>query len=169
MLALFHMFAGYNDWANERLYDAAAQLSDAEYRADHGAFFRSVHGTLNHLLVGDRIWMHRFTGEGALPVSLDAILFDDFESLREARRAEDQRIVVYASSLTEADLDRDICYSTISRPASIAQKLRFALPHVFNHQAHHRGQVHCLLTKITGDAPPLDLIVYQRETGLGLS
>ena len=58
------MFADYNGWANARLYAAAAQLPDAEYRADHGAFFKSVHGTLNHLLVGDRIWMQRLTGEG---------------------------------------------------------------------------------------------------------
>ena len=58
------MFAGYNRWANERLYEAASKLSDADYRADRGAFFKSMHGTLNHLLVGDRIWMRRFTGEG---------------------------------------------------------------------------------------------------------
>ena len=59
------MFAGYNAWCNERLYDAAAQVTDADYRADRGAFFKSLHGTLNHLLVGDRIWMRRFTAQGA--------------------------------------------------------------------------------------------------------
>ena len=68
MLARYRMFAGYNAWANRRLYDAAAQLSDAEYRADKGAFFRSMHGTLNHLLTTDRIWMKRFTGEGEAPL-----------------------------------------------------------------------------------------------------
>ena len=62
MKTRYTMFAAYNAWANERLYDAAAQLSDADYRADRGAFFKSVHGTLNHLLIGDRIWMRRFTG-----------------------------------------------------------------------------------------------------------
>ena len=78
-------FAGYNAWANRRLYDAAAALSDAEYRADQGAFFKSMHGTLNHLLATDRIWMKRFTGEGEAPDRLDAILHDRLADL--ARRA----------------------------------------------------------------------------------
>ena len=78
MLARYRMFAGYNAWCNERLYQVAAQVADAEYRANRGAFFKSLHGTLNHLLVGDRIWMHRFTGQGEKPSSLDAILYHDF-------------------------------------------------------------------------------------------
>ena len=73
MKAHFDMLALYNRWANNRLYEAAAQLPDEDYRADRGAFFRSVHGTLNHVLVGDRIWMRRFTGEGEAPTRLDAI------------------------------------------------------------------------------------------------
>ncbi len=87
----FDMFARYNAWANARLYEAARALPDAE-RADRGAFFKSVHGiksvhgTLNHLLVTDRVWMHRFTGEGAPPERLDTILFDRFEALDAARR-----------------------------------------------------------------------------------
>jgi uncharacterized damage-inducible protein DinB len=62
MVPLFNMLAAYNGWANRRLYAAAAELPDEAYRADRGAFFKSVHGTLNHLLVADRIWMKRFTG-----------------------------------------------------------------------------------------------------------
>jgi uncharacterized damage-inducible protein DinB len=89
MRPIFQMFANYNGWANARLYAAAAQLPDAEYRADHGAFFKSVHGTLNHLLVGDRIWMQRLTGEGDAPTRLDAILFEELAPLRAARAAED--------------------------------------------------------------------------------
>ncbi len=72
MKALFEMLAAYNAWANERLYDAAARVADQDYRADRGAFFGSLHGTLNHLLLGDRIWMHRFTGEAP---SLDILVF----------------------------------------------------------------------------------------------
>ena len=169
MKSIFQMFAGYNAWANARLYAAVAQLPDAEYRADHGAFFKSVHGTLNHLLVGDRIWMQRLTGEGDAPTRLDAILFEDLELLRAARAAEDARIVAFVTGLSEVDLGRRVQYKTISRPAEIEQELGYALPHVFNHQTHHRGQVHALLTKLTGDAPSLDLIMYQRETGVGLS
>ena len=169
MLPIFRMFAGYNAWANERLYSAAAMLSDSEYRADHGAFFGSVHGTLNHLLVGDRIWMQRLTGEGEAPARLDAILHEDFGALRAARKTEDARIVAFVNGLSEHDLGLRVCYRTISRPADIEQELGYALPHVFNHQPHHRGQVHCLLTQIVEEAPSLDLILYQRETGLGLS
>ena len=73
MTERYRMFAAYNGWANERIYGVAAKLADADYRADRGAFFKSVHGTLNHLLVGDRIWMRRFTGEGEMPDRLDAI------------------------------------------------------------------------------------------------
>jgi uncharacterized damage-inducible protein DinB len=164
----FPMLAAYNSWANRRLYGAAAALSDAEYRADRGAFFKSVHGTLNHLLVGDRIWMKRFTGEGA-PTKLDAILFDDLPSLRAAREAEDARIERYVGGLSDADLAGRIRYRTISNPADIEQPLMPALIHFFNHQTHHRGQVHCLLTGLTGRAPSLDLILFQRETGVRLA
>ena len=74
MLARYQMFAGYNAWCNERLYQAAAKVPDTDYRANRGVFFKSLHGTLNHLLVGDRIWMRRFTGQGETPPSLDAVL-----------------------------------------------------------------------------------------------
>lgn len=168
MKAIFEMLAGYNAWANERVYGAAAALADADYRADHGAFFGSVHGTLNHLLVGDRVWMHRFTGEGPSPARLDEILHADFDGVHAARKAEDARIVAYVASLTPDDLEGTISYRTISNPADIEQRLDLALLHVFNHQTHHRGQVHALLTRITDAAPSLDLILYQRQTGLGL-
>ena len=161
------MFAGYNRWANERLYEAAATLSDADYRADRGAFFKSMHGTLNHLLVGDRIWMRRFTGEGEVARSLDAILYEDFGELRAARRAEDERILRYANALTDADLAGWFRYRTIVNPVDMEQQLSYALDHFFNHQTHHRGQAHALLTAITGTAPSFDLIIFQRETGLG--
>lgn len=78
MLTRYTMFAGYNAWCNERLYDATARVDGGDYRADRGAFFKSLHGTLNHLLVGDRIWMQRFTGQGEIPSSLNDILYDDF-------------------------------------------------------------------------------------------
>jgi uncharacterized damage-inducible protein DinB len=163
------MFAGYNAWCNERLYDAAATVSDADYRADRGAYFKSLHGTLNHLLVGDRIWMHRFTGKGELPKSLDAILYDDFASLRAARRAEDAHITAYCASLSEADLSNTIRYRTFSSPANIEQQLAPALDHFFNHQTHHRGQAHALLSRVIGNdaTPSFDLIIYQRQTGEG--
>ena len=164
----YRMFAGYNEWANARLYDAASKLSDTDYRADRGAFFKSMHGTLNHILAGDRIWLRRFTGEGTHPDRLDAILFEDFAELRAARRAEDQRIIGFAAGLTPERLEAVFRYTTMTAPVSTyEQPLAPALDHFFNHQTHHRGQAHGLLTAITGSAPSLDLLVFQRETGIG--
>ena len=165
----FDTFARYNTWANNRLFDAAASLSDADYRADRGAFFRSVHGTLNHLLVTDRVWMFRFTGEGDSPDRLDAILFAELESLRHAREMEDARIVRYVTGLDDASLEDAITYRRVSTPDVIAQPLAPALAHWFNHQTHHRGQAHALLTALAGRAPELDLLFYQRLAKKGLA
>jgi uncharacterized damage-inducible protein DinB len=162
------MFAGYNRWANDRLYDAAGALSEEDRRADRGAFFRSVHGTLNHLLVGDRLWMARFTGTAPPADALDAILHDDFVGLRAARIAEDRRIIAYVDTLGPQDLAGSITYRTLIAPQRrMEQTLTSALDHFFNHQTHHRGQVHCLLTGISGTAPSLDLLLFQREAGSG--
>ena len=169
MKARYQMFAGYNAWCNERLYAAAATLSDADYRADRGAFFKSVHGTLNHVLVADRIWMKRFTGAGIAPPSLDAILQDDFAGLRAARQSQDTLIVRYIERLSDGELAAPIRYKTITNPQTIEQSLAPALDHFFNHQTHHRGQAHALVSAMLGNdaTPSFDLIVYQRETGQG--
>jgi uncharacterized damage-inducible protein DinB len=169
MTSHYRMLASYNTWCNERLYDAVARVNDADYRADRGAFFKSLHGTLNHLLVGDRIWMQRFTGEGKLPKRLDVILYDDFDDLRAARRAEDARISHYIEDLSEDDLKCVIRYRTFVKPTTIEQQLAPALDHFFNHQTHHRGQAHALLSSVIGNecTPSFDLIIYQRETGEG--
>ncbi len=116
MKAYFAMLGRYNRWANRLLYAAAETLPDASYCEDRGVFFKSMKGTLNHLLVTDRIWMHRFTGLGAAPDRLDAILFDDLISLRNARIAEDDRIVDYTDSLDEVKLNGDIKYRRVSTP-----------------------------------------------------
>jgi len=158
----YRMFGHYNAWANSRLYDAAAELSSEQYRADRGAFFKSVHGTLNHLLATDRIWMQRFTGEGEAPNRLDAILFETLDELRAAREAEDRRIVAYVEGLDEARIAGTIKYRRVSSPEVLEQQLAPALAHWFNHQTRHRGQVHALLTGLVGNAPELDLLYFQR-------
>lgn len=160
----FVTMARYNAWANERLYADARGVPDESYRKDVGAFFRSLHGTLNHLLVTDRIWMRRFTGEGDHPSRLDAILFDDLPSLEAARRAEDARILRYAEGLSEEAIGRDLDYSTTQ---GVPQRfvLRDLLAHWFNHQTHHRGQAHCVLTVLGVREPrPLDLLAMFRES-----
>jgi uncharacterized damage-inducible protein DinB len=156
------MFGHYNAWANGRLYDAAAQLTREQYRADRGAFFKSVHGTLNHLLVTDRLWMRRFTGTGEAPDRLDAILFETLDELRAAREAEDRRIVDFVDGLDDGRIAATIRYRRVSSPDEFEQELAPALAHWFNHQTHHRGQVHALLTGLVGQAPELDLLYFQR-------
>ena len=147
MKAHFAMMAAYSRWANARLYAAAKALPDAEYRRNRGAFFGSLHGTLNHLLVADRVWMRRFTGSGPLQTRLDEILFDELPALEAARIAEDERITAYVEGLSEADIAGTLTYRTIVNPADITQPLSPALTHFFNHQTHHRGQAHCLITQ----------------------
>ena len=114
-VAHYRMFGRYNAWANSRLYNATARLSAEQYRADRGAFFKSVHGTLNHLLVTDRIWMQRFTGEGDAPNRLNAILFESFDDLRTARAAEDRRIVDFVDGLDDGRIAGTIKYRRVSR------------------------------------------------------
>ena len=159
----FTTFAGYNRWANRRLYGAAAALPDADYRADKGAFFGSLHGTLNHLLVADRIWLRRITGQGEAPNRLDAILYDDLSALTAAREAEDERLIDVVAGTDEAALRRELSYKTTSG-APFAQPLAQVLAHLFNHQTHHRGQAHGILSTLGKDPPPLDLLYFLRET-----
>lgn len=163
MKSHYTMFAGYNAWANRRLYDAAALLSDADYRADRGAFFKSMHGTLNHLLATDRIWMKRFTGDGEAPDRLDAVLHDGLADLDAARTAFDRDIVTWINGLDEARLQGVIRYRRVSTPEEFTQPMMPALDHWFNHQTHHRGHAHMILTSLGRPAPELDLLFYQRE------
>jgi uncharacterized damage-inducible protein DinB len=106
--AHYQMFGHYNAWANGRLYEAVAPLSTEQYRADRGAFFKSVHGSLNHLLATDRVWMQRFTGEGDAPNRLDAILFETFAELRAAREAgrTGGSSILWTGSMTGASRER---------------------------------------------------------------
>jgi uncharacterized damage-inducible protein DinB len=126
----------------QHVYEAAAELSQDERDRDMGAFFKSMTGTLNHLLVADRIWMKRFTGDGQAPASLDTILFSDFAPLQTARAAEDQRIRDWVSGLDGKALAGRFTYLTATDMRTISQRLAPALAHLFNHQTHHRGQAH---------------------------
>lgn len=169
MKSHFAMMAAYNAWCNERVYEAAAQLSETDYHADRGAFFKSVSGTLNHLLATDRIWLRRVTGTGEAPDRLDAVLFDRLSDLWPARRTEDQRIIAYVEGLSDDDLAARIRYRSLTNPTEIEQPLAPILAHVFNHQTHHRGQVHGLLTGLGVEAPVLDLVAFQRISRMGMA
>jgi len=158
----YRMFAAYNRWANERIYDAAEYLSDEEWERDVRAFFGSICGTLNHVLVADRIWMHRFTGTGETHRTLSEMPHPRFAELKTARGAMDERIVDYADSLDEETLGGLFSYVSITNPTEITQPLAPALAHFFNHQTHHRGHAHMILSVLEHEPPPLDLIYFLR-------
>jgi len=158
----FAMMAAYNAWANRRVYEAAALLDDEAYRRDTGAFFKSLHGTLNHLLAADRIWMKRFTGEGDAPAALDSILHDTLPALTLAREAEDRRIIDWVDGLSREALAGRFTYMTVTDLRTVSQRLSPALAHLFNHQTHHRGQAHTILTSLGQPSLQLDLIFFQR-------
>lgn len=155
---LWSQYARYNTLANQRLYAACAGLDDAARKRDVGAFFGSLHGTLNHLLIGDRIWMARFEGGIAPSTSLDAILHDSFDDLRTARTEMDTSIEAFFAALPSGFFERPLRYvnnegRVFEDPPSLI------LPHFFNHQTHHRGQAHAILSQfgMGRTAPVLDL------------
>ena len=158
----FQMFATYNRWANRVVYDAAATLDEEEMNRLTGAFFGSLIGTLNHILVADRIWLKRFTGEGAAPARLDAILHPDLATLAETRREEDDRILSWVGALSEDNLAGRFTYVTATDMRTVSQRLAPALAHFFNHQTHHRGQAHAILTTLGKPSLALDMIYFQR-------
>jgi len=151
--------ASYNRWMNERLYEHCARLSDEERKRDVGAFFKSIHGTLNHILVGDRIWFGRFTGKQYAAVSsLAQELYSEFGELRAERQKMDDAIVAWTESMTDADFDRELSYTSVVNPKPRRYPFWFAVAQFFNHQTHHRGQVTTLLSQRGVDPGVTDLI-----------
>ena len=161
------IMARYNAWANKRLYETVGTLSDEDYRSDRGAFFGSIHGTLNHILVGDRIWSSRIIGEYSGIKSLDAILHEDLEGLRQARTAMDDHIRLMVDRMSvglDGGFEREVRYRTMSGGPKHASPAHHIFLTLFNHQTHHRGQIHCLLTQLGIETPPpLDVIFMLRE------
>src|SRR6201996_7212747 len=110
----FRQLADYNHWANRTIYAAALAMPEEAYRRATGVFFGSLHGTLNHLLLTDRVWLKRLTGEGEHPSRLDAILFEDRHELARARMAEDARLTRVVGGYSDADLAAPLSYKTTS-------------------------------------------------------
>jgi uncharacterized damage-inducible protein DinB len=157
------MMARYNAWANGKLYDAVATLSQDEFERDIGAFFGSVMGTLNHTVLADRAWLVRMSGEGEAPDTLEAIVYETVDDLAAARAREDQHLIAFVERLSEADLNTTFRYRTTRQPLVTEQPLADALAHVFNHQTHHRGEARALLTFLGRKVAPFDLMYFQRE------
>lgn len=166
LIVHFQMLAQYNTLANQRLYAACAELQDMERKRIRPAFFHSIHGTLNHILVGDRIWLSRFAGKEVPSTGLDQILYQEFDQLREARIAEDQRIEAFVANLTEDWLSQTIQYRN-HQGIVHTDPAPLLVAHCFNHQTHHRGQVHNLLSQTAVSPPSLDLhrVIFPNPSG----
>jgi len=161
----FQILARYNRVANERLYEACAQLSDEERRRQRAGSFGSIHALLNHLLLGDRIWMTRFVaasdasrpgGAGRMTPPLDTILFENFDDLRRARAAKDASIETFFSNLHDDACAQSFAYIN-NQGKHYVEPALVAFSHFFNHQTHHRGQIHVMLSQTAVAPPSLDL------------
>jgi uncharacterized damage-inducible protein DinB len=157
--AYVQRMARYNRWQNENLYGAADALSDAERQRTRGAFFGSIHATLNHLLWGDRIWMSRLAGtprpQGGIPQSVS--LYADWNDLKRERAAFDTVIVDWADQLEDASLAGELTWFSGAIKAEVRKPKWLLVTHMFNHQTHHRGQVHCMLTQAGSKPGDTDL------------
>jgi uncharacterized damage-inducible protein DinB len=153
----FNMMAQYNHWMNERLYALCADLDEETRRADRGAFFQSIYGTLNHILLGDKVWLSRFGVESFKPTSLGQELHPDFAGLRAEREQKDRLLLDWTATLSAEQLAAPVHYTTMAGVA-MAPPLWVPLTHMFNHQTHHRGQLTTLLSQLGIDPGVTDLI-----------
>jgi uncharacterized damage-inducible protein DinB len=159
----FRMLARYNRWANRRLYEACGRLSREEFAKPRAAFFGSLKGTLNHLVVGDRAWLDRLEGSSSIIHSYDQEMAADFESLARVRIELDERLIALVDDLGPDELSATLYYKTIAG-SHAETPTHLVLAHLFNHQTHHRGQAHDQLSQTAVPPPPLDLIYYLRES-----
>jgi len=158
-VAYVQRMARYNRWQNESLYGVADTLSDTERKRPRGAFFGSIHATLNHLLWGDRIWMSRLAGtprpDGGIQQSVST--YDDWNDLKRERTMFDAVMVDWADRLDPAALCGELTWFSGAMKAEVRKPTWLLVTHMFNHQTHHRGQVHCLLTQAGGKPGDTDL------------
>ena len=155
-LEVFHSLARYNRIANHRLYEACAQIGEEDYRRQRAGSFGSIHALLNHNLLADRIWMSRFSGRGKTTPPLNTVLYDQFPALRIAREQEDVAMEEFFQNVPASFLSTKLSY-TNSKGQHYEEPAVPAVLHMFNHQTHHRGQVHCLLTQAGGKPGATDL------------
>ncbi|WP_374370158.1 DinB family protein [Dongia sp.] len=163
MLDYFATLARYNNWANRRLYAAVGALDAAAIAAPRIGFFPSLLKTLNHLVVADRIWLGRLTAQPETGLTaLDQILHPDFVDLRAQREALDERILLFVLALSPSRLEEILHYKTTAG-VEHETPIPLVLGHMFNHQTHHRGQAHGMLSGTDVPPPSLDMIAFVRE------
>lgn len=164
----FELMAKYNQWINQNIYQAASELDKSELDKDMGAFFGSISGTLNHIMVGDIIWLKRFRTHPAnfkslseldnidLPKELSEIIYKEFGGLKEAREKLDKIIINFLNEITDNDLESGLEYRN-TKGLNFNKKMAYLLHHFFNHQTHHRGQVSTLMIQLGVDIGVTDL------------
>jgi uncharacterized damage-inducible protein DinB len=143
------LMAAYTSWQNRSIYGAADTLSDAARREDRGAFFGSIHATLNHLLWGDQLWLHRLGGTPAptqpdIPGSVNLVA--DWSDLRSLRQDTDQALLDWSERVRPADLEGNLGWYSGAVQAQVSRPRWALVIQLFNHGTHHRGQVHAMLT-----------------------
>ena len=155
------LMAQYNAEMNRRLYAAAARLGDADRKADRGAFWRSIHGTLTHILWGDTQWMSRFDAwpKPEVGIKQSAEMIDDFATLQARRETADADITAWADRVDDAWLAEDLVWFSGAAGKEMRRRKGPLVMHFFNHQTHHRGQAHALLTACGQDTGDTDLFL----------
>lgn len=156
-----HLMARYNQWQNNNLYGAADVLDEAARRMDRGAIFGSIHATLSHLMWGDTMWMSRFDGwpKPGVGIPGSGEWIDDWEELKSRRRVADQRILDWAGRVTGEALDADLSWYSGAMGREVSKPMALCVVHFFNHQTHHRGQVHAMLTAAGARPGDTDLFI----------
>lgn len=151
------LMAEYTTWMNAKLYESCSQLDDCKRREDLGAFFGSIHLTLNHLLHGDRMFLSRFEGRNEQFAPLGTDLFPAFEELRRERMVTDQHLQSWAESVEDSWLGESLTYKSMSDGKTRTVEHWVLVTHLFNHGTHHRGQITTLLSQLGLDVGHTDI------------
>ncbi len=157
-LEIFETFARYNRWMNEKLYTICESMSDEERKRDLGVPFHSIHGTFNHLLLADRLWLGRFQKNEFHINTLADELYSDFAELRRERAKTDDAIDAWISTLSESALSSAFIFHSRSRNQDNTFLLSSVMLHFFNHQTHHRGQITAMIETLGYDCGVTDLL-----------
>ena len=166
MLAHPHVMAQFSTWANERIYVACGQISKDDLEKDRSAFFRSIHGTLNHILLVDLLYRERIEEVRTRFKTLDETVHQDLDDLRSAQASSDSWYQELLDGMTESQLDEPMgFYTLLDDPEYWEVPRRTYYSNLFQHQVHHRGQIHNMLSQVGIDPPPIGFIQYQVELG----
>lgn len=152
--------ARYNAWANKRIYAAAGELTPDKLTEDRRGFFKSILGTLNHILLADLIYRERLEKKPTKFTRLDEILYPDFDELREAQFSQDDWYLAFCKAMDPAELDGTLSFDTVETGEYFSLPLRNCLTNLFQHQIHHRGQTHHMLSHAGLGPPPLDVVQF---------